>query len=239
MGTSWFTSNPESTDLAQRFPATLELITLTLIMALIIGITSGILMAIKPTSIWDKFIRVYSLLAGSMPEFWMGLLFIYVLYVKLAVVPPPLGRLDILVSPPTMITGFYTIDSILTGNWQVLWSSIAQLFLPVFTLGLCFSGPIMKMTSTVMKDAINADYVWYARACGLSEGKVLRYILKNGLTPVITFVGILYGFLLGGATLIEQVFGWGGFGQYGIQAVINKDYLAIQGHMLVAALFCM
>ena len=97
----------------------------------------------------------------------------------------------------------------------------------------------MKMTRTIMSDVVNANYVWYARACGLPTKKVNRYVVRNGLTPVITFIGTQYGFLFGAATLIEQIFGWGGIGQYAVSAVTNKDYSAIQGFMLVAALFCM
>lgn len=239
MGTSWYTSNPVTKDILQRFPATLELITYSLILALILGVGLGLLIAVKPNSKGSRIAKGYSLIAGAMPEFWIGLLLIFLLYVKLRLVPPPLGRISLSLNAPKAITGAYTIDALLTGNWAVLKSAFNQLMVPVFTLGFCFSGPIMKMTRTVMVEVVNADYVWYARASGLPSKKVTSYIIKNGLTPVITFVGILYGFLLGGAVLIEQVFGWGGIGQYAVQAVTNKDYFAIQGFMLSSALFCM
>ncbi|MEY8233873.1 ABC transporter permease [Oscillospiraceae bacterium 50-16] len=239
MGTSWFTSNPVTKDLAQRFPATLEMITYSLILALIIGISFGLLISLKPGSVGDRIGRGYSLLAGAMPEFWIGLLLVFIFYVKLHIAPAPLGRISLALSPPKTITGMYTVDALLTGNMPAFKSACAQLTLPVVTLGLCYSGPIMKMTKTIMSDVVNSNYVWYARACGLPTKKVNRYVIRNGLTPVVTFVGTLYGFLLGAATLIEQGFGWGGIGQYAVSAVTNKDYAAIQGFMFVSALFCM
>ena len=239
MGTSWYTSNPVTKDIALRFPATFELITLSLIFAVIIGVAFGLATSFRPNSIGAKIGKGYSLFAGAMPDFWIALLLIFAFYVKLGIAPAPLGRLSMAVSKPKTITGMYILDSLLTGNSRALKSAASQLALPVATLALCYSGPIMKMTRTIMSDEVNANYVWYARACGLPTKKVNRYVVRNGLTPVITFIGTQYGFLFGAATLIEQIFGWGGIGQYAVSAVTNKDYSAIQGFMLVAALFCM
>ena len=239
MGTSWYTSNPVTKDIAQRFPATLELITYSLLLAVIIGVFFGLATSFRPNSIGARLGKGYSLLAGAMPEFWIALLLIFAFYVTWDIAPAPLGRISLSISPPKTITGMYTIDALLTGNMRAFKSAASQLVLPVVTLGLCYSGPIMKMTRTIMSDVVNANYVWYARACGLSTKKVNRYVIRNGLTPVVTFIGVQYGYLFGAATLIEQIFGWGGIGQYAVSAVTNKDYAAIQGFMLVAALFCM
>ncbi|HIW16020.1 MAG TPA: ABC transporter permease [Firmicutes bacterium] len=239
MGTSWYTSNPVTKDIAQRFPATLELITYSLLLAVIIGVFFGLATSFRPNSIGARLGKGYSLLAGAMPEFWIALLLIFAFYVTWDIAPAPLGRISLSISPPKTITGMYTIDALLTGNMRAFKSAASQLVLPVVTLGLCYSGPIMKMTRTIMSDVVNANYVWYARACGLPTKKVNRYVIRNGLTPVVTFIGVQYGYLFGAATLIEQIFGWGGIGQYAVSAVTNKDYAAIQGFMLVAALFCM
>lgn len=239
MGTSWYTSNPVTKDIAQRFPATLELITYSLILAVIIGVFFGLATSFRPDSLGAKIGKGYSLLAGAMPEFWIALLLIFAFYVTWHIAPAPLGRISLAVSPPKRITGMYTVDALLSGNMRAFKSAASQLALPVITLGLCYSGPIMKMTRTIMSDVVNANYVWYARACGLPTKKVNRYVIRNGLTPVVTFIGVQYGYLFGAATLIEQIFGWGGIGQYAVSAVTNKDYMAIQGFMLVAALFCM
>lgn len=239
MGISWYTSNPVTKDIAQRFPATFELITYSLILAVIVGVFFGLATSFKPNSLGARLGKGYSLLAGAMPEFWIALLLIFAFYVTWGLAPAPLGRISMAITPPKTVTGMYTVDALLSGNMKAFKSAASQLVLPVVTLGLCYSGPIMKMTRTIMSDVVNANYVWYARACGLSTKKVNRYVIRNGLTPVVTFIGVQYGFLFGAATLIEQIFGWGGIGQYAVSAVTNKDYAAVQGFMLVAALFCM
>ena len=117
-------------------------ITYSLILALIIGISFGLLISLKPGSVGDRIGRGYSLLAGAMPEFWIGLLLVFIFYVKLHIAPAPLGRISLALSPPKTITGMYTVDALLTGNMPAFKSACAQLTLPVVTLGLCYSAPL-------------------------------------------------------------------------------------------------
>lgn len=239
LGISWFTSAPVQDDLLIRFPATLELITLSLLVCLIIGISLGTAAAVRPRGIFSKTSTGYGLIAGAIADFWVGLMFVYIFFYKLRWFPAPLGRLNLMITPPPHVTGMLTIDSLLAGDWDALWDSIGHLALPVITLATCFSAPIMKMTRSSVSEVLQSEFIAYARLLGLPRKRITRYAVRNALPPVVTIVGYLYGFLLGGAVLVETVFGWGGLGQYVTQAITNKDYAAIQGFMLVATVFFM
>src|SRR5581483_9201356 len=235
LGRSWQSGNPVATDLRQRLPATLELITYALVLSVLIAIPLGVRAARKPGKVSDRFAFGYGLVAGALPEFWLGLILILILYVKLGWAAAPDGRLDVGVDPPTRITGAYTIDALLTGNWAALSSAYEHLALPVATLTITTVGPILKMTRSTMQQMLSSDFTRYARLCGLPEGLIGRYALRNALPPVVTLVAVLYSFLIGGAVLVEVVFGWGGAGQYAVQGVLNADFAVVRGFVLVAA----
>ena len=239
LGESWFTNNPILEDLIVRFPATLELITFSLILAFIVGVSLGVLAAIRPKSIFSRISSFYGLLAGSIADFWLALMFIFIFFYKLGWFPPPIGRLDLMITAPPQVTGFLVFDSLIAGNWAALQSSISHLALPVLTLGLTVAAPIMKITVSSMMEVLDSDYINHSKVLGLKENKVMRYSLRNSMPPIVTILGVLYGTLLGNAVLVETVFGWGGLGQYVTQALVNKDYSAIQGFVLVATIFSM
>ncbi|MFC3227430.1 ABC transporter permease [Marinibaculum pumilum] len=236
LGTSWQTTRPVLEDLLQRFPATLELITLSLLLALLIGIPLGVAAAYFKRSVVKKFSDYYGLLAGALPDFWLGLVLIYFFYTLLNWAPPPLGRMGIAVLAPPPVTNFVIIDSILDGNWAALWSALGHLMLPVITLGVINAGPILKMTQSTMERMLESDFVRYAEMCGLPEGQVIRQAFRNSLPSVVTIVSVLYGFLIGGAVLVEIVFSWGGAGQYAVQGVLNADINPVLGFVLFSAI---
>lgn len=239
LGYSWFTSNPVWDDIKLRFPATIELITISIIFALGFGVTLGSVAAMKPKGIASKISRIYGMAAGSFADFWVGLMLVFLFFTTLGWAPSPMGRLDLLVSPPTRVTGMYVLDSLLTQNWEALKSSIAHLVLPVLTLSLVHGAAVMKMTNATMNEIIQSDYIHHAKIMGLSQRKIRNYALRNAIPTILTTVGNIYAFLIGGAVLIEQVFSWGGLGQYVTTALSNKDYSAIQGFVLVATVFSM
>jgi peptide/nickel transport system permease protein len=236
LGTSWRSTNAVAHDLGQRLPATLELISYSLILAVAIAIPLGVRAARRPRRLADRFSFGYGLVAGALPEFWLGLILILVFYVKLGWSAAPSGRLDVAVSPPSDLTGAYTLDALVTGNWSALGSAFSHLLLPVVTLAIVSIGPILKMTRSTMQQMLAADFTRYARLCGLPEPLVARYALRNALPPVVTLVAVLYSFLIGGAVLVEVVFGWGGAGQYAVQGVLDADFAVVQGFVLVAAI---
>ncbi len=236
LGTSWQTTMPVTSDLAQRFPATLELVTLSLLLALAIGMPLGVVGARNRNGIVRKFADIYGLAAGALPDFWFGLVLIFILYTILGVVPAPLGRLDFTIIPPPDVTGSLLIDSLISGNWPALRNAAGHLLLPVLTLGLINAAPILKMTLSTMERMLEADFSRYAEMCGLPPKVVARKALRNSLPSVITIVSVLYGFLIGGAVLVEIVFSWGGAGQYAVQGVLNADLNPVLGFVLYSAI---
>ena len=236
LGTSWQTTMPVTSDLAQRFPATLELITLSLLVALVIGMPLGVAGARNKRGVLRKIADYYGLLAGALPDFWFALVLIFIFYTLLGVAPAPLGRLDFTVIPPPTITGSLLIDSLATGNWSAFRNAAGHLILPVLTLGVVNAGPILKMTQSTTERMLEADFSRYAEMCGLPRHVVVRHALRNALPSVITIVSVLYGFLIGGAVLVEIVFSWGGAGQYAVQGVLNADLNPVLGFVLYSAI---
>jgi len=233
LGTSWVTNTPVLTEIGAYLPVTLELITLGFLVAFLVAVPVGMLGALNPGGRADKGVFLYSLFGGSQPEFWWGLLFVYVFFYQLGVAPPPLGRLSPMTTPPDVITGFMLIDTILAGSPQKFIEALHHLMLPVLTLAFILSGPIIKMVRQNMLRALQSDFVLYANAAGLPRSRVARYALRAAMAPSMTLIGILYGFMLSGAVLVESVFSLGGIGQYAVRSVLSFDSPAIQGVVLV------
>jgi ABC-type dipeptide/oligopeptide/nickel transport system permease component len=237
-GRSWVTSNAVTTDLAHRVPATLELITIALFLSVVIGIPLGMLAASKRRGGPLRYLtNTYGALAGAVPDFWLGLILIFVFYVQLHWAPSPVGRLDLEVLPPEEVTGLLTVDSLLEGNWEALRSALSHLALPVITLVFIYMAPIVKMTRSSMEEVLRSSHVEYGEALGLPPNRVMLRALRNAAPPVVTIFGVLYGYLLGGAVLVESVFSWGGVGQYAVQSIVNADFSAIEAFVLIAAAF--
>jgi ABC-type dipeptide/oligopeptide/nickel transport system permease component len=237
LGTSWQTTRPVLEDLLMRFPATLELVTAGLLVAILVGVPLGLASAFNPKGPLARVADFYALGAGSLPDFWLALVLIYVFYTLLGIAPAPLGRMDLVVIPPSQITGMYTIDALLTWNWPALKSSIAHLVLPVLTLGVINAGPILKMTQSTVEKMLESDFSRYEVLCGMPHRLIVRNALRNALPSIITIISVLYGFLIGGAVLVEIVFSWGGAGQYAVQGVLNSDLYPVLGFVLFSAIF--
>jgi ABC-type dipeptide/oligopeptide/nickel transport system permease component len=237
LGTSWQTTRPVLEDLLMRFPATLELVTLGLLIAVAIGLPLGVASAFNPGGIVGRVAETYGLLVGALPDFWLALVLIFVFYTVLGVAPAPLGRLDLIVLPPMQITGFYIVDTLLAGDWAAFRSAVSHLVLPVLTLGLINAGPILKMTQSTVEKMLESDFSRFEVLCGMPRPLVIRHALRNALPSVITIISVLYGFLIGGAVLVEIVFSWGGAGQYAVQGVLNADLYPVLGFVLFSAIF--
>ncbi len=237
LGTSWQTTKPVLDDLIQRFPATVELVTFGLLTAIVIGIPLGVASAVNPKGWIARFADFYGLTAGAVPDFWLALVFIYVFYTLLGWLPPPLGRIDLAIIPPAQVTGIYTIDALIAKDWGAFTSAAAHLVLPVATLGLINAGPILKMTHATVERMLQSDFSRYEVLSGMPRSRVIRSAFRNALPSVITIIGVLYGFLIGGAVLVEIVFSWGGAGQYAVQGVLNSDIYPVLGFVLFSAIF--
>jgi len=233
LGVSWTTSSTVGSEIAIFLPVTLQLITLAFILAFALSVPGGMLGALHPGKAADKGVFVYSLFAGSQPEFWWGLLFVYIFYFQLGVAPAPLGQLSPMTFPPDPVTGFMLIDTLIAWELGKFIEALHHLMMPVITLAFILSGPIIKMVRQNMVRALQSDFVLYANLVGLPRKRVARYALRAAMGPSMTLIGILYGFMLSGAVLVESVFSLGGIGQYAIRSVLAFDYPAIQGVVLI------
>lgn len=238
-GTSAMTSQPVLYDLGQFFPATLELATVATFIGVVFGIPLGVVAATHQGRWIDHVTRVVSLIGYSIPVFWMGLIGLLVFYSWLDLVAGP-GRLDIaydgLVEP---VTGLITIDSAISGDWDVFWNALSHLILPASLLGYLTLAYVSRMTRSFMLAQLNQEYVLTARAKGLPESRVVwRHALGNIVVPLITVVALSYASLLEGAVLTETVFAWPGLGLYITRSLFNADMNAVLGGtMLIGAIF--
>jgi ABC-type dipeptide/oligopeptide/nickel transport system permease component len=236
LGYAWHTSQPVADDIAQRFPLSLELSTLSLIITLLVAIPLGVLSAVKAGSWVDHVARVLAVTGVSMPLFWSGLIFIYIFFFTLQWAPPPMGVLDTFMDPPPRVTGMILVDSVIAGNRDTLGSAAAHLLLPAVTLAFSMIGSITRMTRSSMLEVLSSDYVRTATAFGLPRRTVIfRDALQNALLPVVTMIGVLYGFALGGTVLVEMIFGLTGMGSYSYGSIMNLDYSGVQGVVLTVA----
>jgi peptide/nickel transport system permease protein len=236
LGTSFNTSRRVTSDLADFFPATFELTTYAMIVAFLIGVPLGVLAALRRDTWADHLSRFLSVFGVAMPVFWLSLIAIYFLFYRWHIVAAPLGRFDPRAEPPKQITGLYIPDSIMTGDWSAFAASAKVLILPVLILAFGAMAPLARMARSGMVDALDSQYVVAARALGLPFRSIaLRYALKNALLPVITMTAVVYGYLLGGSVLVENIFAWPGLGRYAYNAIAGSDHPAIQGFILYAA----
>jgi peptide/nickel transport system permease protein len=234
LGTSIRTGGNVTTELVDRLPASLELAFYAVILAALIGIPVGILAAARKGTWIDAASRVFAVLGSSMALFWLGLLLIYFLFFRLRWFPGPIDRLAIGTKPPGTITGFYTIDAALQGDFGLMWEAFRYLALPVITLGLVLAAPILKMVRASMIDALESEHVRTARAIGVPYRQVLfRDGFRNALLPVTTAIGIVFGYMLGGNIIVEFLFAWPGVGRYAYSAIQVNDLEALQGFVIV------
>ena len=237
LGTSYLTFRPVTSDLLTRVPATAELATYALIFGVVVGVTVGVLSAVFEGSIFDRAVRVFTSAGLALPQFWVALMLIVIFFDQLHVLPGPTGRLPIGVLPPPKVTGFYLIDSIITGHLSILLPALRQLILPVLVLGYGVASPLARGARASMILALKADYVRTARALGLSRARIwFVYAFRNAILPVITMFAGSVAWTFSGTVLIEGVFGWPGVGQYALNALENSDFPAIKGFVLYASI---
>ena len=233
LGTSLTTGQPVLQELITRLPASIEMVLLALTLACAIALPLGVAAASRPGSWVDQLCRIVTTAGVSLPTFFTGLLLAYVFYFLLGWAPAPLGRLDPMFSPPPQVTGLYLVDALLAGDLALWWASAKQIVLPTLTMAIFVLAPIARMTRASMLAVLSADFVRTARASGLTRSTVLvTSALRNALLPVVTTLGMVFGFMLGSSVIVERVFGWPGAGSYAIDALTASDYAPVQGFVL-------
>jgi len=235
LGISIRTQRPVLSELLTYFPATIELTLFAMGFAVISGVGLGLLSAAYRDTPIDHGTRVLAILGVSTPLFWLGLMVLLLFYKHLGWLPGS-GRLDSFINPPTQITGLYVLDSILTGDWVALKSSILHLVLPTICLGYIQLATIARLVRASMIEVLEQDYIKTALANGIPRYRIIyRHALRNALIPTVTLIGLTFGELLGGAILTETIFTWPGMGKYVVDSISFLDFPAIMGFTILVA----
>jgi peptide/nickel transport system permease protein len=234
LGQSIHTNNPVSVDFASRFPATVELSVMAMLIAVLVGVPAGMLAATHRNSVFDLLSTGGALVGISMPVYWLGLMLIWFFAIQMHWFPPG-GRLDVGVQFHP-VTNYFVLDAIMTGNLPALGNALWHLALPALTLSTIPMAIIARMTRSSFLEALGQDYVRTARSKGLRESIVSRrHVLKNAALPVVTVVGLQTGLLLSGSVLTESIFSWPGIGRWIYDSIQWRDYPVIQSMLLVVA----
>ncbi|HYG56680.1 MAG TPA: ABC transporter permease [Symbiobacteriaceae bacterium] len=214
LGRSIRTDRPVAADLADHFPATLELASFSLMITLVVGVITGVVSAVRRNGLLDGVVTVLALGGVSLPGFLLGLLLILLFSLKFPLLPPA-GR----------------------GATFFSWDGLSHIILPSITLALQSTGLLTRLVRSAVLDVLQEDYIRTARAKGLAERTVIfRHALRNAMIPVVTVFGLQFAGLLGGAVVTETVFAWPGVGRYLLLALVGKDFAAVQAGVILVSL---
>ena len=215
LGISVTFGKPVLTVILERFPLTLQLALMSMIIALLVGLPAGVYAATRSEKMSDLAVRIFAMVGQSTPSFVLGLLFIYILSAGFGVLPA-MGEF--------------------TPFWVDPWQNFLQMILPAITLGFAFAASVTRISRSAMLDVLSDDYVRTARSKGASARSVIwRHALPNALIPVVTLSGVEFGYLLGGAVLVEQIYALPGLGRMVLDAILQRDYALVQGSILFIA----
>lgn len=234
LGFSYIQKLPVTHLIGQRLPATIELAFSALLIALAVALPIGILSAARQNSMLDRLSMAGAFLGISMPGFWLGIILIMIFAVQLKWLPVQ-GRVAFDANL-TRVTGFFILDSLITGNRAALVSSLRHLILPALTLGMPVAAVVARVIRSSMLETLRSDYVTLARSKGAPESSVIfKHALRNALIPTVTVVGLQIGVLLGGNMIVETVFSWPGLGRMVVDAIFDRDFPLVQGAVMVYA----
>lgn len=234
MGTSLFTQRPVADDLLERLPATFELATYAIVLAVAIGVPLGVVAALRRNSLLDHIIRILTIGGLAMAAFWLAIL-LQLLFSMWLGVTPVQGRID--GWGPDPITGFYTLDALLRGDWDTFGQALRYLALPVATLALPAMATIVRFTRAGVLNVMSSNFVFYQAAMGIPRRRVVwKYILRSALIGTLTQIGLIFGTLIANAVVVEAVFDWPGLGSYAVGSILQSDYNAIMSFTLFIGL---
>jgi ABC-type dipeptide/oligopeptide/nickel transport system permease component len=230
MGTSLFTQRPVAEDLWSRLPATLELALYAIVIAVAVGVPLGVVAALRRNSLLDHLVRVVTMTGLAMAAFWLAIL-LQLLFSMWLGLTPVQGRID--GWGPEPITGFYTVDAMLRGDWVTLGQSLRYLALPMLTLALPAMATIVRFTRAGVLNVMSSNFVFYQAAMGIPRRRVVwKYILRSALIGTLTQIGLIFGLLIANAVVVETVFDWPGLGSFAVSSILQSDYNAIMSFTL-------
>jgi ABC-type dipeptide/oligopeptide/nickel transport system permease component len=236
LGTSIRTGQPVTADLRTYLPASLELISISFIIYMLIALPLGIVAAARKGRMSDVAIRAISMVGSAAPIFWVAMILQLVFFTYLGWLPLG-GRIDIRETAPPTVTGFFTIDSLMSGNIPLFLSALTHLILPVVTIVLSQLAIGARLMRTTVLQELNKPYVRTARSKGLTEQRVIgRHVVRNALNPVVTMVGVQLGYLFAWIILVETIFQWPGIGLYAFESFSALDYPSIMALTLVGSI---
>lgn len=237
-GRSLRTGQPVIQEIATRFAATAELVTLALALAVLLGVPLGVWSAARRGRTFDRVSGGSAVALLAVPVFFLGILLQLVFYGQLQWLPLQ-GRIDsdlLLDRPFAGVTGLYLLDTLIAGDGQAWRSAVEHLALPVATLTAASLAVVMRTTRNVMAEVLQTDHVRTARAYGLPPARLLfGFALRAAMLPLLTVIGLTYGFMLGGSVIVEYVFDWPGIGGYIVEAVVTNDFPAVIGVTLLVS----
>ncbi len=239
LGRSWLSNQPVTQELLARLPATLELVVWGALVGAGIGIPAGMMAAMGANRGFDHVSRLFSLFGFGMPTIFLGLALIFVFFFVLGWAPPPMGRIDLMIAAPPVVTGSYLLDAVLAGDIGATRSAAGRLVLPCASVAIVYAAPLIKQTRAIALDVLGSDYVRYARASGMPPSMVRGMVWRNASVPVITYAATELTALFGAASVLELIFSWGGVSQYGLSAILKGDFAVVQGYVLVMSLIAM
>ncbi|MFD2236524.1 ABC transporter permease [Aureimonas populi] len=233
LGTSLSTRRPVAADIAAYLPATLELVFAAMLLAILVGVPLGLLTAVWRNRWPDYLAQVAAIGAISMPRFFLGLLL--QLFFAMWLMWLPLGaRLPIITIPPPTVTGFFTLDALMAGDFDTFRTALRHLAMPAIAMSLSPLATIMRMMRASTIEVMQQDYVTTARALGLPRAKIIgKYVARNAVSATLTVIGLYFGWLLGGTVLVETVFDWPGLGLYATRAILAQDMMPVIAVALV------
>ena len=229
LGRSIQTGNEVADDLARYYPATMELVLLSMAFSIVVGVPMGMLSAVWRNSLFDHAMRVVAVSGVALPAFWAALILQLVFGVWLGWLPTS-GQLSVATAPPTPHTGMFILDALLAGDGATFMEALRYSLLPAFVLALPSIAAIVRVNRAEMIEVMGADYVTAAQAHGISPWRVIGWLaLKNAMLPTLAMIGLRFGWTLGSTVLVETVFDWPGIGLYAVSSAIASDFKPVMG----------
>lgn len=222
-------------EMTRRLPETLEIAFLAMVISSLLTLVLGFFVVLRPRNVFSRGIAGYARAAGAIPDFCLGVAGIFLFYSVLSWAPAPIGRYDTMLNAPPSITGLPMVDAVLSSDTVLFVSMMQHLWLPIMVLVFAYAPMLLKLFIRSVDQAKEAQATKFRIASGASHRMVLLSIARRALPSTVAMFGTIFGFMLGGAVVVEQLFALPGMGEYAVQAVVRSDFVALQGFLLVIA----
>ncbi|GAA1855127.1 ABC transporter permease [Pseudonocardia ailaonensis] len=233
LGNSVLTGTSVLAEMGSRLPETVELAVMAMVVSSLVAVGLGFLVVLRPRNLVSRAVASYSRAAGAVPDFCLGVAGIFVFYSVLHWAPAPIGRYDTLLNPPPRTTGFPFLDALFSSDTALMGSMLAHLWLPVGVLVVAYAPMLVKLFIRSLDQAKNAQATKFRIASGASRRMVMVSIARRALPATVAMFGTIFGFMVGGAVVVEQLFAIPGMGEYAVQAVTRSDFVSLRGFLLI------